>query len=98
MTMGNATEKEARRTAYALYVECFWSLRRLPPGDACRPALAQATQQAESAWRALMARTMGNARPGCAPQSGAHGRAHPVALRLPRDARSSGESPPAGER
>lgn len=54
--MRDATGKEARRAAYATYVECFWSLRCLPPGDARRPALARATQRAEADWRAAMAR------------------------------------------
>ena len=58
MATGEATGKEARRAAYATYVECFWTLRRLPPGDARRPALAVATRRAEAAWRALMTRAM----------------------------------------
>jgi len=55
MTMDDATEKEARRAAYATYVACFWRLRRLPAGDLDRSALALATQRAEADWRALMA-------------------------------------------
>lgn len=75
MTTNGMSEKEARRAAYAAYVACFWSLQRLPLADARRPALALATQRAESAWRALMARTMGGARPVCSPPPpGADGR------------------------
>ena len=66
--MSEMTEKAARRAAYAAYVECFWSMWRLPSGDARRPALALATQRAEAAWRASMARTTSARGPACTPR------------------------------
>ncbi len=73
MTMDDATEKEARRAAYATYVACFWRLRRLPVGELARSALALATQRAEADWRALMAQAQGGERAGGVPASAERG-------------------------
>ena len=73
MTTDDATEKEARRAAYATYVACFWRLRRLPAGDLARSALALATQRAEADWRALMAQAQGGERAGGVPASAERG-------------------------
>jgi len=91
-TNGDTNGKEARRAAYATYVACFWSLRRLPLDDARRPALAQATQRAESAWRAAMVRTMGGGQPGGVAQSDERRQSHPLSPPLTRGAMQGSES------
>ena len=97
MTTIEVAEKEARRAAYATYVESFWSLRRLPLDDARRPAQALATQRAETVWRALMTRAMGGVRPNCSYLLTKRGRARTTAPLFNPALLSFGDSPSIGD-
>lgn len=98
MTTSDATGKEARRAAYAAYVACFWSWRRLPSGDARRPALALAMQRAEANWRGSMARALGVEQSAGTPKPAGYVRSRPVASALPLDAASEGRALAADDR